>query len=109
MGLAPRIHSRERGLGHRARRHLEIPLLAGANGGGAFIIPYVLFTFTIGVALAAAEIAIGRHGRGSVVSALRRRAGSPLRCWGLSVLTAYVILSYYSVVGGWCFAYLSSR
>lgn len=85
----------------------KFPFWAGANGGGAFIIPYVLFTFTIGVALAAAEIAIGRHGRGSVVSALRKTGGKSFAVLGgFSVLTAYVILSYYSVVGGWCFAYL---
>ena len=53
----------------------KFPFWAGANGGGAFIIPYVLFTFTIGVALVAGEIAIGRHGRGSAVSALRKTGG----------------------------------
>lgn len=85
----------------------KFPFWAGANGGGAFIIPYVLFTFTIGVALVAGEIAIGRHGRGSAVSALRKTGGKYFAVLGgFSVLTAYVILSYYSVVGGWCFAYL---
>lgn len=85
----------------------KFPFWAGVNGGGAFIIPYILFTFTIGVALVIAEVAIGRRGRGSALSAMKALGGK----WfgvlgGFSVLTAYVILSYYSVVGGWCVSYL---
>ena len=38
----------------------KFPFWAGVNGGGAFIIPYIIFTFTIGVALVIAEVAIGR-------------------------------------------------
>ncbi len=85
----------------------KFPFWAGANGGAAFIIPYILFTFTIGLALVMAEVAIGRRGRGSVVSAMRRVGGRWFAGIGaLGVLTAFLILSYYSVVGGWCVAYL---
>ncbi len=85
----------------------KFPFWAGANGGGAFIIPYILFTFTIGLCLVMAEVSIGRRGRGSVVSAMRRVGGPWFGLLGaLAVLTAYIILSYYSVVGGWCVSYL---
>lgn len=85
----------------------KFPFWAGANGGAGFIIPYIVFTFTIGVALVMAEVAIGRRGRGSVVSAMRRVGGRWFAGIGaIGVLTSFLILSYYSVVGGWCVAYL---
>ncbi len=85
----------------------KFPFWAGANGGAAFIIPYIIFTFTIGVVLVMAEVAIGRKGRGSVVTALRSVGGPWYSIMGtLGVLTSFVILSYYSVVGGWCVSYL---
>ena len=85
----------------------KFPFWAGVNGGAAFIIPYILFTFTIGVTLVMAEVAVGRQGRGSVVSAMRRVGGPIFGMMGfIGVLSAFVILSYYSVVGGWCVAYL---
>lgn len=85
----------------------KFPFWAGANGGAAFIIPYIVFTFTIGVALVMAEIAIGRQGRGSAVESMRRIGGTLFGCFGMiAVFTSFLILSYYSVVGGWCVAYL---
>lgn len=85
----------------------KFPYWAGANGGAAFILPYIFFTLTSGLALVMAEIALGRHGRGSVVTAMRRTGGRLAGAAGaFSVLTSFVILSYYSVVGGWCLAYL---
>lgn len=86
----------------------KFPFWAGANGGAAFIIPYIFFTFTIGIMLVMAEIAIGRRGRGSAVSAMRRMGGKAFAGMGaFAILTSFVILSYYSVVGGWCVAYLA--
>ena len=85
----------------------KFPYWAGENGGAAFIIPFILFTFTTGVVLVIAELALGRAGRGSVVEAMRRAGGrSFMWLGGLAVLTAFLILSYYAVVGGWCTAYL---
>lgn len=85
----------------------KFPYWAGANGGAAFILPYVFFTLTSGLALVMAEIALGRAGRGSAVTAMRRTGGRAAGAAGaFSVLTSFLILSYYSVVGGWCLAYL---
>ena len=78
-----------------------------ATGGAAFIIPYIFFTFTIGTMLVMAEIALVRRGRGSVMSAMMRVGGRWCAPLGIfAVLTSFLILSYYSVVGGWCVAYL---
>ena len=85
----------------------KFPFWAGVNGGGAFIIPYIIFTFTIGVALVIAEVAIGRRGRGSALTAMKRLGGPWFGYLGaFAVLTSFLIVSYYSVVGGWCVSYL---
>ena len=85
----------------------KFPFWAGVNGGGAFIIPYIIFTFTIGVALVIAEVAIGRRGRGSALTAMKRLGGPWFGFLGaFAVITSFLIVSYYSVVGGWCVSYL---
>lgn len=85
----------------------KFPYWAGANGGAAFILPYVLFTFTVGVALVMAETAIGRLGRGCAAVSMGRAGGPVFALTGAAaVFTAFLILSYYAVVGGWCVSYL---
>lgn len=79
----------------------KFPFWAGVNGGGAFIIPYIIFTFTIGVALVIAEVAIGRRGRGSALTAMKRLGGPWFGYLGaFAVFSSFLIVSYYSVVGG---------
>ncbi len=85
----------------------KFPFWAGTNGGAAFIIPYIFFTFTIGVALLMAELCIGRAGRGSALNALKSIGGPFFSILGgIAVFSSFIILSYYSVVGGWCVKYL---
>ena len=85
----------------------KFPFWAGTNGGAAFIIPFLIFTFTIGVVLVMAECAMGRAGRGSAVHALKTIGGPAYAIiGGLAVLNAYIILTYYSVIGGWCICLL---
>ena len=85
----------------------KFPFWAGTNGGAAFIIPYIFFTFTIGIVLLIAELTVGRSGRGSAMHALKVAGGPIFAVLGaLTVLSSYIILSYYSVVGGWCVKYL---
>ncbi|HJI93714.1 sodium-dependent transporter [Parasutterella secunda] len=85
----------------------KFPFWAGTNGGAAFIVPFLVFTFTIGIVLVMAECAMGRAGRGSAVHALKK-VGGPFFgiVGGIAVLNAYIILTYYSVIGGWCVSYL---
>lgn len=86
----------------------KFPFWAGTNGGAAFIVPFLIFTFTIGVVLVMAECAMGRAGRGSAVHALKS-VGGPFFAvvGGIAVLNAYIILTYYSVIGGWCVSYMA--
>lgn len=86
----------------------KFPFWAGTNGGSGFIIPYIFFTFTIGITLLIAELTVGRAGRGSALNALKKPGGPTFAVLGgIAVLTSFVILSYYSVVGGWCVKYLA--
>lgn len=89
----------------------RFPYVAGANGGGAFVLIYAAFVVCLCIPLMIAEMAMGKRGHGSVVATMRRlvsdEAASPLwRVIGwLSVAVPFFGLSYYSVVAGWCVDY----
>jgi NSS family neurotransmitter:Na+ symporter len=86
----------------------RFPTEAGQNGGGAFVLVYVIATFLIGVPVMLAELALGRKTQRNPVGAYRSLA--PGSGWGLAgglgVLTGLIILSYYSVVAGWTLKYV---
>ena len=86
----------------------RFPTEAGQNGGGAFVLVYVIATFLIGVPVMLAELALGRKTQRNPVGAYRSLA--PGSGWslagGLGVLTGLIILSYYSVVAGWTLKYI---
>ncbi len=85
----------------------KFPYMIGKNGGGVFLLSFIFMVFTVGLVLILAELIIGRAGRGSVVTSFKRIAG-PL--WGplgfIGVFCAFLIMTYYSTVGGWCITYL---
>lgn len=85
----------------------KFPYVAGENGGAAFIIIYLGIVFTIGLSAMLAEIAIGRAAQTDAVHAFRK-IGKP--AWSfvgvLGIVIAVIILSFYSVVAGWCIAYV---
>lgn len=80
---------------------------AGENGGGAFLLVYVLAVLVIGLPLLIAELAIGRHGQGDAVTTFAAVVPRiPWRYVGwFGVAGAFVILSYYAVVAGWALKY----
>ncbi len=86
----------------------RFPYIAGENGGGAFVLLYLLFTFGIGLPVFIGELIIGRKTQKSAVLGYSEIAnGSPnwrILGW-LNVITCLIILSYYSVVSGWCLSY----
>ncbi|MDR1349491.1 MAG: sodium-dependent transporter [Zoogloeaceae bacterium] len=90
----------------------RFPYMTGAQGGSAFVLVYLLCVALVGLPLLMAEILIGRRGGGNPVSAMLKVAeengASPW--WGLlgwiGVLGALLILSFYSVVGGWVVDYM---
>lgn len=90
----------------------KFPYIAGENGGGAFVLVYLLCVFIIGLPLMMAEVLIGRRGgqspiRSYVILAEReqRSRGWQVAGWS-AVLTSLLILSFYSVIGGWAIAYV---
>ncbi|HEY4831153.1 MAG TPA: sodium-dependent transporter, partial [Waddliaceae bacterium] len=86
----------------------KFPYVTGENGGGFFILAYLIFTFFIGVPIFMAELLIGRSASRAPVGAFAELSGSQ-RNWrmlGWSCgLATLLILSYYSVVAGWALNY----
>ena len=82
--------------------------VAGENGGGAFVLVYVIAVLALGWPLLIAELALGRSTRADAVTAFARIAPSwPWRWVGwIGVLACIAILSYYPVVAGWVANYL---
>lgn len=87
----------------------KFPYMAGTNGGSVFILLFILCTFFIGLPVLIAEFMIGRRGQKDAVTSFKEQApGKPwyLIGWGGMVI-AGLILSFYSVVGGWILSYLA--
>jgi NSS family neurotransmitter:Na+ symporter len=89
----------------------KFPYEAGANGGGAFLLFYLLGLGLIVFPLMLVEFAIGRRGRSDAANAIANVASDvgASRRWALvgliGVAAAFIILSFYSVIGGWAIAY----
>ena len=86
----------------------RFPYMVGQNGGAAFIIVYILCCIVIALPIFLSESVIGRRSRANTYGAMERLApGTPWKWLGvLTVVAPIVILSYYSVVGGWAVEYL---
>lgn len=83
----------------------RFPYMASRNGGGAFLIPYLVSMTVVGLTLCMMEIGLGRWSGGSIVAAFRKNR--PGYTWiGWWVLTnSMVIVFYYCVVLAWCVQY----
>ena len=86
----------------------RFPYVVGENGGAAFILVYVAATLLLSLPIFLGEAIIGRRSHANCRGAMERLApGSQWKWLGyLSVLTPMIIVSYYSVVGGWSLNYL---
>ena len=86
----------------------RFPYMAGENGGAAFIIFYILCVVILGLPCMVSEFIIGRHAQANTARAYNKVSGN--RIWTLvgclSVLTGFLITSYYAVVSGWCLQYI---
>ena len=85
----------------------KYPHMAGENGGGAFTIVYLICILIVGLPIVIAEFVLGRKTQLSPVGAFEKI--SPKSNWKwvgmLGVASAFVILSFYGVVGGWTLKY----
>ncbi|MEA2092998.1 MAG: sodium-dependent transporter [Pseudomonadota bacterium] len=90
----------------------KFPYIAGENGGGAFVLVYLVCIAVIGFPIMMAEVMLGRRGRQSPINTMRTLASeervSPHWQWlgWAGVLAGFLILSYYSVIAGWALAYV---
>src|SRR5690625_1114976 len=86
----------------------KFPYMAGISGGGAFFFIFLIFTLFVGMPILLAEFIIGRGSQKDAVSAYATFA--PNTSWHLigvlGMVTCFILLSFYSVVGGWILLYL---
>ncbi len=87
----------------------KFPYLTGKYGGAAFVIIYLIAIVVVGFSIMLGEMAIGRSAQLNAIGAYRK-LGGPKWSWigGMGVLAGFLILSYYSVVGGWVLNYIYS-
>ena len=84
----------------------KFPYVAGNNGGGLFFLLFIVFTLILGIPIILAEMAIGRKTQLSTVGAYKSLNKNWAFVGGIGVLCSFIILSYYSVVGGWVLKYI---
>jgi len=90
----------------------KFPYIMGENGGGAFVLVYLLCILLIGIPVMMAEVIIGKRGRSTPANALAHVAKESGRSshWSLigtiGVIAGFLILSFYAVIAGWAAAYV---
>ena len=90
----------------------KFPYITGENGGGTFVLVYLLCIAAIGIPIMMAEIMLGRRGKQSPINTMATLAKeanqSPAWAWlgWMGVAAGFLILSYYSVIAGWAISYV---
>lgn len=86
----------------------RFPYIAGENGGGAFLIVYLLFIAAIGIPVMLSEIIIGRRGQRNAYGSFKKlKPNQPWYLIGLiGIAGAFFVLAYYSTIAGWTLEYL---
>ncbi|MDD7305521.1 MAG: sodium-dependent transporter [Peptoniphilaceae bacterium] len=86
----------------------RFPYIVGTNGGGAFLLVYVIICIVLGVPILISEILIGRRAKSDSIDSFKKLA--PGKKWYISgiiaVAASFLILSFYSVVAGWSLEYI---
>ena len=86
----------------------RFPYVAGQNGGGVFVLFYLLFLLCMGVPVLTMELAVGRAGRKSAVGAYKalEKPGSRWHVHGwFCMIGCYLLMMYYTTVSGWMLSY----
>ena len=90
----------------------KFPYIAGENGGGAFVLIYLVCIAAVGIPIMVSEVLMGRQGRSSPIHTMRKLAKASGRSdrWSIlgwmGVLAGFLILSYYAVIAGWAVSYI---
>lgn len=86
----------------------KFPYIAGENGGAAFLFIYLICILSIGLPVLIAEVLIGRTTQRNPVGAFKKLTNN--KFWSyvgkMGIITAFIILSFYSVVAGWAIGYI---
>ena len=86
----------------------RFPYVAGQNGGGIFVLLYLIFLLMMGVPVLTMELAVGRASRKSAVLAYKalEKPGSKWHIHGwFCMIGCYVLMMYYTTVSGWMLSY----
>ena len=89
----------------------KFPYITGENGGGAFVLIYILCVLFIGIPIMLSEVYLGKRGRLNPIASIRYISERENRSknWQIigliGILAGILILSYYSVIAGWTMAY----
>ena len=86
----------------------RFPYMAGANGGAAFLLVYLICVFLVGLPVMLAEFSVGRHTRMNAVGGYRSLSRSWRWLGYNGVLGALFISGYYYIVAGWSLEYIVS-
>lgn len=84
----------------------KFPGVAYNNGGGAFLILYIIIVFLIGSTVMLAEFSVGRNTQKNAVGAFRSLDRRFTWVGSIGILTGFIILCYYGHVGGWVMKYI---
>ncbi len=87
----------------------KFPYITGDNGGGVFVLVYLLTVFLIGMSIFIGEVLLGSNAHKDGVSTFEILAPKNKKFWkysGFTFLTGFLILTFYSVVIGWIFNYI---
>jgi NSS family neurotransmitter:Na+ symporter len=84
----------------------RFPFTAGTNGGGAFVIVYLFFVALIGFSVMLTEFAVGRRRQLAAVGAFKSVDKRWTFTGVIGVLSGFLIMGFYPVVGGWAIAYI---
>ena len=86
----------------------KFPYLMGKNGGFPFLVAYLFFIVVLGLPVMITEMSLGRKTRHDPVQAYADIHPHARIVGIFGVLAAFIILSYYSVIGGWILKYIAS-
>jgi len=84
----------------------RFPRMVAQNGGGAFLIPWLIFFAIWSIPLLVIEMALGKRFRVGTIGVFHEVLGKRFTWMGAFIgVTASAIMFYYSVVTGWCLKY----
>jgi neurotransmitter:Na+ symporter, NSS family len=91
----------------------KLPYMIGVNGGSAFVLVFIACIFVVGIPLMMTEILLGRRAQMNPFDGLNalaleaKKSSSWKYLGGMGMATGLLILSFYSVIGGWVLSYIS--